>query len=253
MAIGQNLSGILFEEDANMFELTCCGYLDFSENGFPKLNMPWEGKNLNYIIISNKTMDTLEMKPVIYNVIFDVNEKDEQAVKNQIQGILRDANQNAEFNNTYYVTAASDMLAREQSYISAIKITMGGFSGILMLFAFVSYYNTLLSGYAARKKEFTIMRNIGMTLKQLKQMLIYEGAFYCIFTAGLVLTLGNAIMGIVGVLLHNRISYFTFRYPVFYLIIALMGLGLVSVMLPLFLYSRFRSLVVSVTEEILSY
>lgn len=114
---------------------------------------------------------------------------------------------------------------------------MGIFSGILMIFAFVSYYNTLLSGYTARNKELTILRNIGMTLKQLKIMLVYEGAFYCIFTSGLVLTLGSIIMGISGILIHNQISYFTFQYPALYLFIALISLFLISILFPLLLYS----------------
>lgn len=235
--IGQKLAGILFEERGNAFALICCGYLDFSENGFPQLNMPWDGKNLNYIIISEKTMAALDMKPVIYNISFDVEEADEQEIKNIIQDILRDANQNSEFTNTYYLTASSDMLMKEQNYILAIRIIMGGFSGILMFFAFVSYYNTLLTGYTVRNKELAIMRSIGMTVKQLRKMLIYEGAFYCIFAAGFILTLGSGILLITGIVIHNQVSYFTFKYPVRCLFIALISMLLISIILPLFLYS----------------
>lgn len=238
--IGQKLSGILFEESGNDFELICCGYLDFSENGFPEINMPWDGKNLNYIIISEKTMAALGMKPVIYNISFDVSEEDEQEIKNIIQGILRDANQNSEITNTYYLTAGSDILAKEQNYISAIRIIMGGFSGILILFAFMSYYNTLLTGYTSRNKELIIMRKIGMTVKQLKAMLVYEGVFYCMSTLALILTLGNGILFIVGKLMHNQVSYFTFTYPIICIFCTSFVMFLVSVFLPLFLYSKWH-------------
>lgn len=235
--IGQKLSGILFEEGGNDFELICCGYLDFSEDGFPKLNMPWDGKNLNYIIISEKAMAALDMKPIIYNISFDVSKEDEQEIKNITQGILWDANQNSEISNTYYLTASSDILAKEQNYISAVRIIMGGFSGILILFAFVSYYNTLLTGYTSRNKELIIMRKIGMTVKQLKAMLVYEGVFYCISTLALILTLGNGFLFIIGKLMHNQVSYFAFKYPVICIFCTSLVLFLVSIFLPLFLYS----------------
>ncbi len=235
--IGQKLSGILFEESGNDFEFICCGYLDFSENGFPELNMPWDGKNLNYIIISEKTMTALDMKPIIYNISFDVSEEYEQEIKNIIQGILRDANQNSEITNTYYMTASSDILAKEQNYISAIRIIMGGFSGILILFAFVSYYNTLLTSYMSRSKELIIMRKIGMTVKQLKAILVYEGVFYCMSTLAFILTLGNGILFMVGKLMHNEVSYFAFKYPVIYIFCTSFVMFLVSIFLPLFLYS----------------
>lgn len=237
-AIGQKVSGILFEEQSNPFELINCGYLDCSDNGFPQLNMPWEGQNLNYMIISEKTMMTLKMNPVIYNISFDVTETNEEKAKHILQNILREANQKAEISNTYYLTASSDLLAKEESYIFAIRMVMGGFSGILILFAFVSYYNTLVTGYMTRYKELTIMRSIGMTVKQLRKMLVYEGVFYCIVTTAFLLTLGSVILLIAGTLLHNQIIYFTFQYPLRELVIALIPMFLISLFLPCILYTK---------------
>lgn len=235
--IGQKIEVTLFEEEGNTFELVCCGYLDFSQNGFPKLNMPWDGKNLNYIIISEKTMDSIKMKPEIYHISFDVRGKEEQEIKNKLQGILRNANQNSEIMNTYYLTAASDILAKEQNYISGVRVMMGGFSGILLLFAFVSYYHTLFTGYVSRKKELVIMRKIGMTVRQLMKMLVYEGLYYCMFTSILVLTLGSGILFISGKIMHHQVSYFTYQYPVICVLGTLFVMFLVSIFLPVCLYS----------------
>ena len=231
---------MLFEERGNAFQLICCGYLDVSEQGFPQLDMPWDGGNLNYIILSQKTMNMLDMQPYIYHISFDVNERDETEIKNRMQSILSDANQNSEIPNTYYLTSSSDLLAEEQNYISSMKMIMGEFSGILALFALAGYYNTLLAGYTGRKKEITIMRKIGMSMKQLREMLIYEGIFYCMVTAVLLLTLGNVVLFTAAEVMRNQISYFVFEYPLLPMLTALVAMLSESVFLPLSLNSRVR-------------
>lgn len=236
--IGEELTGVLFEEQSKAFKLICCGYLDISENGFPQLNMPWEGKNINYIIISEKTMEALSMKPVIYNISFNVSQKEEVRIKNILQNILQNANQSSEMNESYYLISNSDRLAEEQNYITAIRIIMGGFSGILMLFAFVSYYNTLLTDFISRSREIIIMRKIGMTVKQLKVMLVSEGIFYSIFTVALLLTLGSGILLLTGEMIHHQVSYFVFHYPWVCTFIAFAVMFLVSAFLPVVLYSN---------------
>lgn len=237
-AIGKSLSGVIVEDDGKEFELKCCGYLDFTEKDFPRLNMPWNGKNINYIVISEDTMSSLGMKPLIYNISFDIKRNNEQVAKNQILAIVRSWNQNSEIPNSYRIIAKSDLLAKEQSYISAIKIIMGGFSGILMIFAIISYYNTLLAGYSIRKLEFFIMRTIGMTAKQLRLMLIYEGLFYYLFSMFTVLTLGNVLLYIVGWRMKRQVSYFVFMYPLSYLIFASIVMLGVSVGASVFLYCK---------------
>ncbi len=234
--IGESLSGIMLQDDGCAFELSCCGYLDISENAFPKLNMPWGGSNINYIIISGATARDIGMRPYIYNVSFDVDKKDEKKVKGILQELLRDANQNAELSNSYYMIAKSDLLAKEQSYISAVRIIMGLFSGILMLFAMVSYYNTLITGYNSRKKEFCIMRKIGMTEKQLQTMLIYEGLLYGVAAISLVMTVGSVILIAVGYVSKSRVDYFAFKYPFLYMIVVFVFVIAVSICTPLLMY-----------------
>ena len=241
-AIGKKLSGIIVEDEGKEFDLICCGYLDFTENDFPELNMPWNGKKLNYIIISEDTMHSIGMKPLIYNISFDIAGKNEQMAKTDILAIVRMWNQNAEVDNSYYMISKSDLLAKEQSYILAIRIVMGGFSGILMFFAIVSYYNTLLAGYSSRKKEFAIMRTIGMTEKQLKSMLIYEGLFYYLSSICMVLTIGNMLLFVVGLIMKEQASYFVFVYPLSSLFLISIVMLIVSILSPVFIYYRGKKL-----------
>lgn len=238
--IGEGLDGTLFQgggDGGKGFILTCSGYLDTTENGFPPLNMPWEGKNLNYIIISNNTAEQLGITPYLYSVSFDVGPQEEPEIKRKLQELLAEWNQETEGYTSYYLTAKSDILAEEQSYILAVKVVMGVFNGVLMLFAVLGYCNIVITGMVERRMEFAIMRSIGMTRKQLKEMLIWEGVFYSCCTMGVLLSLGNVILMVTGSIMRKNILYFTYRFPtlVFWgFLILLLG---ISIGMPLAAYS----------------
>jgi ABC-type antimicrobial peptide transport system permease subunit len=236
--IGKPLSGILFEDSGNRFELMCSGYLDTTKKGFPKLNMPWSGSNLNYIVISTHTMETIKVTPVIYNIAFDVKNEDEPELKTIILSILTEANQKSDAPYTYYVTANSDLLAKEQSYILATRIVMGTFSGILIAFAIIGYCNTMITEIIARGKEFAMMRSIGMTKREVKNMMIWEGVFYWGATLGLLLSAGSMILIAIGTIMKLQVSYFVFDYPL--LSICIMGVMLlfISIIVPAIIYQN---------------
>ena len=235
-AIGKPLSVTLFEEGGSSYELVCSGYLDTTKKGFPKLNMPWSGNNLNYIVISNHTMETMKVTPVIYNITFDVIKENEPEFKNIILSVLAEENQNSDSINTYYMIANSDLFAKEQSYILATKIVMGTFSGILLVFALLGYCNTMITEIITRRKEFVMMRSIGMTKRELRNMMIWEGLFYWGATFGFILSAGSIIIMIIGAIMKQQVFYFTFDYP--FLSTCIMGVMLlfISIILPVIIY-----------------
>ena len=57
--------------------------------------------------------------------------------------------------------------------------------------------NMILTGVIARQKEFASMRSIGMTKKQLRKMIVYEGMYYAVL-AGVV---GIAASGVLSLTL----------------------------------------------------
>lgn len=234
--IGEKLSGILSQSGGKEFELTCSGYLDTTEKGFPPLNMPWEGKNLNYIIISNATAEQLGITPHVYSVSFDVNPQQEPEIKRKLQELLAGWNQETESYTSYYLTAKSDILAEEQSYILAVKVVMGVFNGVLMLFAVLGYCNIVITGILERRMEFAIMRSIGMTRKQLKKMLIWEGVFYSCCILGLLVSLGNVVLFVTGILMSRNTLYFVFHFPALELLCFLILLFGISIGIPLAAY-----------------
>ncbi len=238
--IGESLSGILYEKGGKEFELICSGYLDTTEKGFPVLNMPWDGKNLNYIIISNNMASQLGITPYTYAVAFDVSKEEEPEIKRKLQGVLAEFNQETENYAKYYLTAKSDILAVEQSYILAVRVVMGVFNGVLMLFAVLGYCNIVITEMVERRMEFAIMRSVGMTRRQLKEMLIWEGVFYSGCIVGLLLSLGSVILNVTGIIMRKQISYFTYHFPLSAVLCFLILLLGICIGIPLAVYSSER-------------
>ena len=64
----------------------------------------------------------------------------------------------------------------------------------------------------ARRKEFDIMKSIGMTDKQMKLMLFGEGSYYFMCVMGMLFTVGMAALVGVKIYMENKLSYFSTFY-----------------------------------------
>ncbi|TYR78390.1 FtsX-like permease family protein [Priestia megaterium] len=71
------------------------------------------------------------------------------------------------------------------------QLLMMGFICTIGLIGLFSIYNTLATSYLIRKNEFGILRAIGMTSTQLREMVIWEGLYYGLFS-----TVWGILMGI---------------------------------------------------------
>ena len=52
---------------------------------------------------------------------------------------------------------------------------LGSISAVLLLAGFTNYFNVMVTGILARKKELKIMESVGMTKKQKRTMIQTEG------------------------------------------------------------------------------
>lgn len=66
----------------------------------------------------------------------------------------------------------------------------GALSLVLGLIGILNYINAIVTSILSRKKELAMLQSIGMSTKQLRSMLMYEGAYYVLATALFSLVLG---------------------------------------------------------------
>lgn len=67
-------------------------------------------------------------------------------------------------------------------FITIFQTIGYGLSFVIALIGVLNYMNTVLTGVIARRNEFAVLESIGMTKKQLKKVLIYEGLYNVLFT-----------------------------------------------------------------------
>lgn len=113
-------------------------------------------------------------------------------------------------------------------------------SGIVGLIGLLNFTNTILTGIFARRHELSVLRSIGMTGKQLKTMLIYEGLLYTASAVITGLTL-NILMIPMSSVIEKIFWFCEYRFsPVPILITAPLFI-IVGIVLPLITYRSFNS------------
>ena len=217
---------------------TLCGYLDRQSDDFPEINQSWHGEGSLYYFISEKGFQKIPTEKKILTMELTANPEKEPYVKTQISELVSEENRKrSEMTEVsmdegtgeagVFVICKSDLMQQKETYMRGNRILLGAVSIILFIAGLTNYCNVVFTGMYARRKEFDVMKSIGMTDKQMKLMLFGEGSYYFMCVVGLLFTVGMAALGGVKIYMENKLSYFTFRWPI--LIIAGIMLSLLVV------------------------
>lgn len=82
------------------------------------------------------------------------------------------------------------------------------------------------------------MQSVGMTGKQLKQMLMGEGAFYILFTALLTLIFGSLLTYALMLAIENVIGYFSYHFIIAPILIVIPILFVLAAVIPVISYMQ---------------
>ena len=217
---------------------TLCGYLDRQNDDFPEINQSWHGEGSLYYFISEKGFQKIPTEKKILTMELTANPEKEPYVKTQISELVSEENKKrSEMTEVsmdegtgeagVFVICKSDLMQQKETYMRGNRILLGAISIILFIAGLTNYCNVVFTGMYARRKEFDVMKSIGMTDKQMKLMLFGEGSYYFMCVVGLLFTVGMAALVGVKIYMENKLSYFTFRWPI--LIIAGIMLSLLVV------------------------
>ena len=77
----------------------------------------------------------------------------------------------------------------------------------------LNFINIMITGVNSRLNELAVLESIGMTKKQIKKMLTFEGLYYALITTGFILTIGMAIICVISELTKNIADYAQFTFP----------------------------------------
>ncbi len=92
-------------------------------------------------------------------------------------------------------------------------LMLGGvLSFIVGLVGVLNFLNAILTGILTRRRELAMLQSIGMTGRQLKAMLIWEGLYYALGAVAVSLSLSFAIGPLLSKVLESTFWFFTYRF-----------------------------------------
>ena len=107
----------------------------------------------------------------------------------------------------------------KQGYAAEFEGLRGMFTVVGCALAFViglvgvlNFLNAILTGIITRRREFAVLQAVGMTGRQLKTMLIFEGLGYTLLALLLALAVSAAAGPLVGPAVEKLFWFFTYRF-----------------------------------------
>lgn len=198
--------------------------------GEPK-NLPafFSGGYSPEIIVSRTFLEQLVEKPVTELIEVTYDEPFSANVEKQVKAIFKDDDQ---------VSSDSKLERYGDMKKNSAQVAILGNSAclIILLLAFLNYFNMIAAGIEGRKVEFAILESIGMTQRQIKRMLTLEGAGYAVISL-----LGALALGIpLSYLVFNNLNIYGMEYllPWQEAALSYAGILLLCVVLPGMLYMR---------------
>ncbi len=127
--------------------------------------------------------------------------------------------------------------AGEFKKLQNMVLLMGGvLSLIIGLIGILNFINSMLTSILARRQEFAMLQSIGMTDRQLHQLLVYEGLFYALATivTSFVLGIGFSFGIINGIV--SKLWFFSYHFMITPLLISYPILIALSILIPFAAY-----------------
>lgn len=151
--------------------------MDNQAEGFPDIRQTWHGsEGAIYYLISEKGFAKLPTEKKTLYMELNVEKEKEAFVKTKIQNLLSRENLRREKRITgvdgeegeagIFSISKSDLISEAEYYVKGNRRILGSISIILLFAGLTNYFNVMMTGILARKKEMEIMENVGMTRKR---------------------------------------------------------------------------------------
>ncbi len=149
--------------------------------------------NIGYLIVSDEYIEKIGYTSI--NEI-EINAKDSFKVDDEIKQFYKSKN----ISESDIIISNIDELVKEQNAISlVISIFLYGFISVITLIGITNIFNTITTNMNLRKKEFAMLKSIGMTKKEFNRMVRLESILYGLKSL------------IIGIPIGTILSYFIYK------------------------------------------
>lgn len=162
----------------------------------------------------------------MYNVDKERLKEAEQYIKNYTDNIESDMSYESK---QVYIEAFN----RSQNMVELVG---GVLSIVIGVIGILNFINAILTSIISRQREFAMLQSIGMTTKQLKNMLSFEGVFYAVATILVSFALGSIVsLGVVSAI-ARQMWFCKYNFVILPLVIPAPILLVLGMIIPLIAY-----------------
>lgn len=133
----------------------------------------------------------------------------------------------------FMVVDYSEQMQALETITLVIQVFVYGFVALISLITIFNIINTISSGIASRKKEFAMMKSVGITPKGFNKMIMLESAFYGIKAV----IFGLPISALISFGMHKSLNNSTTTFSIDYLLYLIVALVVFAIIGMTMIYS----------------
>ncbi|MCI8836371.1 MAG: ABC transporter permease [Ruminococcus sp.] len=185
----------------------------------------------NYILPEEEYLHFMgEQNPM--RTIFNVESSYEEKMEKWVSDYCENVNPDLTFQSKASIVEEFD------SHKNMYAMAGGLLALILAMIGILNFVNTMVTSVLSRKQEFAMMEAVGMTGKQLQQMLCFEGGYYAVFTGVCAILLSVFFNMTVVRMVGEGLFFFTWRFTILPVLACIPVLLLLVVVVPVICHKK---------------
>ena len=184
------------------------------------------------MIVIDQVVKEFTEEPIVFKAGIRYTEEYDQETENTVLSIMKECPDETDFSWSSKIKTAENVKAAQGNMMEVgIGIVL-----ILGIIGVMNYINTSVGNMQSRQKEISIMESVGMTERQVKKMLMWEGVFYTVGVLLLTLTAGVGITYAI----YQTMNYMgaEFWFPVLPFVGATAVLFVICIAVPVMAYRK---------------
>lgn len=220
-------------------------------------------KNIDNIFVTNKSFDLIEEFSYMDDFKLIVNKKLYDSISdssthytqfniisdntNNIDKLTKDLDK---YSNVNY-TNVKEVMKQANNLILVVKILMYGFISLVTLIGVTSVFNTISTSMALRKREFAVLRSIGLTNRGFNKILFFESLFFGMKSLIFAIPVSIGITVLIHYTLADMVSISTIIIPWKYIIISIVSVFVIVLLTMMYSTSKIKkhNIIEQIREE----
>lgn len=220
-------------------------------------------KNIDNIFVTNKSFDLIEefsymddfkliVNKKLYDSILDggTNFTQFNIISDNTNNLDKLTKELDKYNDVNYINIKEDM-RQANNLILVVKILMYGFISLVTLIGVTSVFNTISTSMALRKREFAVLRSIGLTRGGFNKMLFFESLFFGMKSLIFALPVSIGVTILIHYSLADMVSISTIIIPWKAIIISIVSVFIIVLLTMMYSSSKIKkhNIIEQIREE----